>query len=85
MEFVCAPRRFGPGSGSASVRRVGAKMPSKRVNALCLFAAGLALLAQVGARAQALVSARVLSSSGPVEIDRRAQGQTQVHAFLNSL
>jgi hypothetical protein len=50
-------------------------MLCKRVNVLCLFVACLALLAPGRARAQALVSARVLSSSGPVEINRRAQGQ----------
>lgn len=49
----------------------------KRVTVLFLCAASLALSATAGARAQALVSARVLSSSGPVEIQRRARGQTE--------
>jgi hypothetical protein len=52
-------------------------MLSRRVTVVCLFVSSLALLAPVGARAQALVSARVLSSSGPVEIQRRGQGQTE--------
>jgi|SRR5918912_137661 hypothetical protein len=34
-----------------------------------------ALLASINAQAQTLVSARILSSSGPVEIQRRSQGQ----------
>lgn len=52
-------------------------MSNKRVTVVCLLVSSLALLVSTGARAQALVSARVLSSSGPVEIQRCAQGQTE--------
>jgi ferric-dicitrate binding protein FerR (iron transport regulator) len=47
----------------------------KRVLIVFLLASCLPFLARTDARAQALVSARVLSSEGPVEIQRRAQGQ----------
>jgi ferric-dicitrate binding protein FerR (iron transport regulator) len=50
-------------------------MLSKRVTIVCLSVLSLQLMAWTGARAQALVSARVLSSEGPVEIQRRGQGQ----------
>lgn len=60
-----------------SVREVGAKMLSKRVTVVCLLSLTVAVLARTDVRAQALVSARVLSSSGPVEIQRRGQGQTE--------
>ncbi|HYX40739.1 MAG TPA: FecR family protein, partial [Pyrinomonadaceae bacterium] len=38
--------------------------------------ASIAFLAAINAPAQTLTSARILSSTGPVEIQRRAQGQT---------
>lgn|GEM_PF-2247143 len=49
-------------------------MPPKKVTVILLIAS-LTLLASNSARGQALVSARVLSSEGPVEIQRRAQGE----------
>jgi ferric-dicitrate binding protein FerR (iron transport regulator) len=50
-------------------------MLPKRLIIVCLLVICLPLLARTDARAQALVSARVLSSDGPVEIHRRGQGQ----------
>jgi hypothetical protein len=50
-------------------------MSLRRVAASCLLIFVLVALASVEARAQALVSARILSSEGPVEIERRAEGQ----------
>ena len=50
-------------------------MVSKRVAIVCLLISILPFPAWTGARAQALVSARVLSSQGLVEIHRRGQGQ----------
>ena len=47
----------------------------KRVTFSCLSILA-ALFASLNAQAQTLVSARILSSSGPVEIERRAQGQS---------
>lgn len=75
--FVYAPRRFGLSRESSSVCNVGAKMLSRRVTVVCLFVSSLAFLATADARAQELVSARVLSSQGPVEIQRRGQGQSE--------
>ena len=51
-------------------------MLSKRITVVCLLFLSLPLLARTEARPQALVSARVLSSEGAVEIQRRGQGQT---------
>ncbi|PYS94304.1 MAG: hypothetical protein DMF64_01560 [Acidobacteria bacterium] len=48
-------------------------MLATRVSYLLL--ASVACFAAINAQAQTLVSARILSSSGPVEIQRRAQGQ----------
>jgi len=56
------------------IHSIGEKMLSKRA-AIHLFISTIILFASINARAQALVSARVLSSSGAVEIDRRSQGQ----------
>lgn len=50
------------------------KMLSKRAGTYLLISI-IILFASISADAQALVSARILSSSGPVEIDRRSQGQ----------
>lgn len=51
-------------------------MPHKRISAACLLGSALLLAASAGARAQVLVSAKVLSSEGRVEIERRAQGES---------
>jgi len=48
----------------------------KRASVSCLLIASIAFLAAINAPAQTLTSARILSSTGPVEIQRRAQGQT---------
>jgi ferric-dicitrate binding protein FerR (iron transport regulator) len=53
-------------------------MLSKRILILLLLVASLPFPAWTEARAQALVSARILSSEGPVEIERRAQGQAEL-------
>jgi hypothetical protein len=58
--------------------RVGANMLSKRILIILLLVTYLPFLARTEARAQGLVSARILSSEGPVEIQRRAQGQTEL-------
>ena len=50
-------------------------MPAKRVTNICLVISIFAFFASTGARGQALISARVLSSEGPVEIQRRPQGE----------
>jgi len=50
-------------------------MLSKRVAVIYLLFSSLILLASINAQAQTLVSARILSSNGSVEIERRAQGQ----------
>jgi hypothetical protein len=47
----------------------------KKVLIICLLVSSLPCLVRTRARAQSLVSARVLSSDGPVEIQRRGQGQ----------
>ncbi len=49
-------------------------MLTRRVFIVFLLASGLPLLA----RAQGLVSARILSSEGQVEIRRRGQGQAEL-------
>lgn len=49
----------------------------KKVILSCLLLS-LGLLASINAQAQTLVSARILNSSGPVEIQRRSQGQASV-------
>lgn len=50
-------------------------MLSKRVPIVLLLFSVFPLLAWTDARAQGLVSARILSSEGPVEIQRRGEGQ----------
>jgi hypothetical protein len=50
-------------------------MQFKRVILFCLLSSA-GLLASINARSQTLVSARILSSSGPVEIQRRPQEQS---------
>lgn len=58
---------------------MGELMLSKRALLICCVVSSLTLLASFGARAQVLVSARVLSSNGPVEIQRRGQeGLTKI-------
>ena len=50
-------------------------MLSKRVSIVLLLVLAFPLPASVEARAQGLVSAKILSSEGPVEIQRRGEGQ----------
>lgn len=50
-------------------------MFSRRLQIVCI---GFLLLAVAGARAQELVSARVLSSEGPIKIRRQPDGQPQI-------
>lgn len=53
----------------------GEIMLAKRVNINFLLALSIAFLAAINAQAQTLAAAKILSSEGPVEIQRRAQGQ----------
>lgn len=50
-------------------------MLSKRVTITCLFISAITLSAYVNARSQTLASARILSSDGPVEIQRPSQSK----------
>jgi hypothetical protein len=50
-------------------------MLSKRINVIFLLISSIMVLSAIDAQSQTLASARVLSSDGPVEIQRRAQGQ----------
>src|SRR5438876_10637564 len=47
----------------------------KRVIIISLLVSGVTILAAITAQEQTLVSARILSSDGPVEIQRRSQDQ----------
>ena len=52
-------------------------MLSKRINGICFLLVSFLFISSASTRAQSLASAKILSSEGPVEIQRRAQGQAQ--------